>query len=141
MIDVGGHRSGAPCSGGVAGVTPVGYRHDDTRLAVTPGRPAIQREHHDTLVAPGARRHSARPCGPRRPRICRLFARTREATIDVFRAALVNAGYPATRVDYPGLAHAYLNCGRDGITAVAAKAADDMLAFWKQYLVKAAPSR
>jgi|WetSurMetagenome_2_1015567.scaffolds.fasta_scaffold65543_2 acetyl esterase len=62
-------------------------------------------------------------------------------TIDAFHAALVSAGYPATRINYPGLPHAYLNCGRNGIGPDAAKAADDMLAFWKQHLVQAAPKR
>ena len=61
------------------------------------------------------------------------------ATIDAFHAALVNASYPATRVNYPGLGHAYLNCGRGGMGADAAKAADDMLTFWKQHLVDAPP--
>jgi acetyl esterase len=63
------------------------------------------------------------------------------ATIDAFHAALVGAGYTAARINYPGLPHAYLNCGRSGIGPDAAKAADDMLAFWKQHLVPAAPGR
>jgi acetyl esterase len=63
------------------------------------------------------------------------------ATIDAFHAALVSAGYPATRINYPGLAHAYLNCGRGGMGADAAKAADDMLAFWNRYLVRRESAR
>jgi dienelactone hydrolase len=63
------------------------------------------------------------------------------ATIDAFHAALLKAGYPATRINYPGLAHAYLNCGRSGIGPDAAKAADDMLTFWKEHLVKMPPVR
>ena len=63
------------------------------------------------------------------------------ATIDAFHSALVSAGYPAARINYPGLGHAYLNCGRSGIGADAAKAADDMLAFWDRHLVRAAPAR
>jgi acetyl esterase len=63
------------------------------------------------------------------------------ATIDAFHAAVVKAGYEATRINYPGLPHAYLNCGREGITPTAAKAADDMLTFWRRHLVKAAPAR
>ena len=63
------------------------------------------------------------------------------ATIDAFHTAIVNAGYPATRINYPGLGHAYLNCGRGGMGADAAKAADDILTFWKQHLVGAPPAR
>lgn len=63
------------------------------------------------------------------------------SSIDAFHAALLKAGYPATRINYEGLGHAYLNCGRAGIGPDAAKAADDMLAFWNRYLVKAPPAR
>jgi acetyl esterase len=63
------------------------------------------------------------------------------ATIDAFHEAVVKAGYQAQRINYPGLQHAYLNCGRNGIGADAAKAADDMLVFWKQHLVSTASAR
>jgi acetyl esterase len=63
------------------------------------------------------------------------------ATIDAFHEAVVKAGYPATRINYPGLAHAYLNCGRGGMGADAAKAADDMLTFWSRYLVRTESAR
>ena len=63
------------------------------------------------------------------------------ATIDAFHAALVSAGYPATRINYPGLAHAYLNCGRGGMGADAARASDDMLAFWNRHLANTPPAR
>jgi len=63
------------------------------------------------------------------------------ASIDAFHAALVSAGYPATRINYPGLGHAYLNCGRGGMGADAAKASDDMLAFWNRHLANTPPAR
>ena len=57
------------------------------------------------------------------------------ASIDAFHEAVVKAGYPATRINYPGLGHAYLNCGRSGMGADTLKAAEDILAFWNRHLV------